>query len=208
MEFKEFMDKIYPIAKVPENLEFKPAMLWPLREWLPARITSLGETIGTEVRLPDKSKTNWSKETQVVGISSRLFANKSHITDIIMPNSIGRLPEELFVGCTNLKRVTIPLGVNCILRGAFKDCDSLEDVYYEGTEEDWGKINIIHEAHRVKEPQKLGLYCELETYIIPGNEPLFKAKIHYNCAIGESSTAKFTITMGNRDVTSVFELKD
>lgn len=208
MEFKEFIEKIYPIAEVPQKLEFKPAMLWPIREWLPARITSLGEVVGAKVMLPDKSKTSWSKETRVVGTSSRLFANKTHITDIILPNSIGRLPEELFAGCTNLKRVTIPRGVNCILRGAFEDCNSLEDIYYEGTEEEWHNINIIHEAHRIKEPLRLGLYCDLETYIIPGNEPIFKAKIHYNCAIGESSTAKFTITIGNKDVTSVFEFKD
>lgn len=204
MEFVEFMERIYTKAQVPKDLEFKPAMLWPLREWLPARVTGLGANVGTIVRLPNKSKTSWSKEARIAGISKKLFANQTHITDVILPHRTYELPEELFAGCKNLKRVTIPRGVGCILEGAFRGCDSLEDVYYEGTEDEWNNLNIIHEARRIKEPQKLGLYCDLETYIIPGNEALFKAKIHYNCVMGESSQAKFTITVGKKDVTSVF----
>lgn len=203
MEFVEFMERIYTKAQVPKDLEFKPAMLWPLREWLPARVTGLGASVGTIVRLPNKFKTSWSKEARIAGISKGLFANQTQVTDVILLQRTYELPEELFAGCKNLRRVTIPRGVSCILEGAFRGCDSLEDVYYEGTEDEWNNINIIHEARRIKEPQKLGLYCDLETYIIPGNEALFKAKIHFNCVIKESPAVQFSITMRNKDVTSI-----
>lgn len=207
MYFEEFLKNVANVA-VPLDLKFSPAVIWPLREWLPARITSLGTAVETKVRLPDKSQTSWSKGTRVVAVSSGLFANQTHITDVILPNDICELPQELFAGCKSLQRVTIPRGVSCILQGAFRGCDSLEDVYYAGTQEEWDKINIIHEARRIKEPHKLGLYCELETYIIPGNEPLYKARVHFNCTSGESSETKFEIKMGNKDVTSIFEYDD
>jgi hypothetical protein len=53
--------------------------------------------------------------------------------------------------------VTIPDSVECIGYYAFDCCDSLTDVYYQGTQEQWDEI-----------------------YIEEGNWPLLSATIHYN----------------------------
>ena len=42
----------------------------------------------------------------------------------------------------SLTSVTIPNSVISISEAAFKDCESLSDVYYAGTAEDWAKISI------------------------------------------------------------------
>lgn len=58
--------------------------------------------------------------------------------------------------CAGLKRIEIPSSVESIEKGAFSGCDSLQDVYYNGTKGQWDAITI--EAD---------------------NDSLLKANIHY-----------------------------
>lgn len=44
--------------------------------------------------------------------------------------------------CSGLESVTIGKGVELIEYGAFNWCNSLTDVYYEGSEEEWQNIVI------------------------------------------------------------------
>ena len=61
-------------------------------------------------------------------------------------------------GCTNLKQITIPSSVIRIDDHATMDCHRLQDVYYEGTEEQWKQVRIGY-----------------------GNESLLNAKLHFWC---------------------------
>ena len=47
-----------------------------------------------------------------------------------------------FRGCRSLTSVTLPRSMLRIKNFAFEQCDELKDVYYKGTEEDWGEIII------------------------------------------------------------------
>ncbi len=47
-----------------------------------------------------------------------------------------------FSKCTNLTSITIPNSVKTISYYAFKNCTSLTDVYFEGTQEQWDEIDI------------------------------------------------------------------
>ena len=47
-----------------------------------------------------------------------------------------------FHGCVNLKSVTIPDSVTGIDAGVFANCDSLTDIYYGGSEEQWNPVII------------------------------------------------------------------
>ena len=80
----------------------------------------------------------------------------------------------------------MPKRVKEIKRNAFAGCDSLEDVYYEGTREEWEKI-VIYKGKRVIEMGNLipgTPVCEVvDDYEKhdPGNDALLKANIHFNC---------------------------
>ena len=75
-----------------------------------------------------------------------------------------------FSGCKALTSVTIPKSVTYISEKAFYCCDSLTDVYYDGTASDWAKITIEE-----------------------GNEPLTNATLH--CA--KSTPAAPVVKIGN-----------
>lgn len=63
-----------------------------------------------------------------------------------------------FFMCENLKSVVIPKSVKKIDALAFYECTSLVEIFYEGSEKQWNKIEIIED----------------------GNEYLLEAEIHYN----------------------------
>ena len=59
----------------------------------------------------------------------RLFKNEStEITDLVIPNSVTRIPDNTFSGCSGLKSVTIPNNVTSIGDNAFRECSSLTSV--------------------------------------------------------------------------------
>jgi len=62
-----------------------------------------------------------------------------------------------FEGDVEVKRIRLPESITSIGSGAFTDCTSLTDIYYEGTEEQWAQI-----------------------YIGGGNEAFENATVHYN----------------------------
>ena len=51
------------------------------------------------------------------------------------------ISRNIFSGCKTLQSVVIPASVGTIEFAAFEGCESLRDVYYDGGEEDWKKIN-------------------------------------------------------------------
>ncbi len=78
-----------------------------------------------------------------------------------------------FCCSTSLKFVTIPKSVTTIGMGAFQRCDSLTDVYYAGTEDEWKAIDIGTK----------------------NNAPLLKATIHYNTATPPSFDNKVNVNI-------------
>lgn len=101
----------------------------------------------------------------VSSIPSDAFANNIGITEMRIPagcTEIGYTWDGLssggvFSGCENLQKVYIPINLKNIDYGCFNYCNSLTDVYYEGSKDDWEAINIDD-----------------------GNSYLINATIHYN----------------------------
>ena len=77
----------------------------------------------------------------VTGIGADAFSYCRNIKKISLPNSVNRLENDAFKECNNLSELTIPVSVTKI-GFAFYGCKQLTDIYYEGTEEDWNKIDI------------------------------------------------------------------
>lgn len=197
MYFEEFLQNVINVTEIPWDLEFKPAILWLRLDRLPVGVVSLGSSNSSIVRLPSHVTACAGNVVPVIAVAYWLFTNRTDITDVILPTKLERLSKNAFAGCSNLKRVTIPRTVKLINEKCFDGCDSLEDIYYDGTEEEWKQIRIVHEQILEKEPHKLGLHCQLESVIIPGNEALFRAKIHFNCSIPNSDPRELVRSHGD-----------
>ncbi|MBQ8575300.1 MAG: leucine-rich repeat protein [Clostridia bacterium] len=85
------------------------------------------------------------------------FGFNKNLTKISIPEGVTEITTEAFYECVNLTNVTIPNSITNINMYAFEGCNNLADVYYNGTQAQWNKINI-------KE----------------GNDPLINATMHFN----------------------------
>ncbi len=145
-----------------------------------------GTTIPEVIKLPRKAINRWGNEVPVSGFFPGVFSGNGFVTDIILHPGIGGFPEGAFGGCKNLRRITIPKRVREIKRNVFAGCHSLEDVYYEGTREEWEKINIYMGTRIVKTGALIPgtpvceVVADYEKHD-PGNDALLKANIHFNC---------------------------
>lgn len=86
--------------------------------------------------------TNITIPNSVTSISSRTFAWCSNLTSIIIPDNVSKIGNSAFSQCSNLTDVTLPHSMKIIEGEAFSGCNSLADVYYNGSTEEWNKIEI------------------------------------------------------------------
>ena len=155
----------------------------------------------------DKSQPKYSIPVSTTSIDRYAFDDCSSLTSVTIPNSVTSIGESAFYGCNNLINITIPNGVTEILEYTFTDCSSLKkialpkslktvgrvafdgclsltDVYYDGSEEEWNKIEISRGT----------------TELGGDNSTLTNATIHYNSGTDTEPT-KFagvpTVSAGN-----------
>ena len=76
----------------------------------------------------------------VTSIGDRAFLNCSKLTGITIPDGVMKIGESTFYNCWRLTSITIPNSVLIIDKDAFKECTNLQQVYYIGSETDWGKV--------------------------------------------------------------------
>ena len=91
------------------------------------------------------------------------------VTDITIPAMwegypVVAIDHEAFAYCESLTRIVIPKSIVSIGANAFKNCVNLEDVMYQGTEEEWHKIDISQ----------------------TGNDPILNATIQFRVACEHS----------------------
>ncbi len=76
------------------------------------------------------------------GVGSQMFYNCTVLKEITIPKIVRTIQREMFYNCTNLKKATFSTDLNKIDENAFFGCDSLAQVYYEGTQEQWEKVEV------------------------------------------------------------------
>ena len=211
MNYSEYCESIKDI-NVSDKLEFRQAIMWLHPEILPLGLVSMGELDAPVIKVPERAKNKYDRVVPVIAISKDAFAGKKNITDIILPSSIESIPQGAFAGCTNLKNITIPKKIRVIKEGTFKDCKKIENVFYEGTAEEWDKIEIVHEKHEIDFGECLP-GTPVQTIIserrlfIPGNEPLLTCNIHFNCDLKKSVNSSFNIRTRREDITDLFRIR-
>lgn len=78
----------------------------------------------------------------IISIKDYSFTCCRDITDIVLPKSIKNINENVFAYCSKLSSITIPKSVINIESNAFIFCHNLKKIIYDGTEDEWQKINI------------------------------------------------------------------
>lgn len=76
------------------------------------------------------------------------FEDCTNLESVTIPEGVEGIGSAAFSGCTNLTTISIPSTV-CDISGdgrfavgAFANCTSLTDIYYNGTEEQWNAISL------------------------------------------------------------------
>ncbi len=99
----------------------------------------------------------------VVSIGANAFEGCSSLANVTLSNSLTRIESQTFINCTSLDSITLPEGITSIGNNAFEGCRftrvtlpesltsmeklafeptySFEDIYYNGTEEEWSGIS-------------------------------------------------------------------
>lgn len=75
-------------------------------------------------------------------VEGSAFMGCISLENAVLSNKMEILYSRTFSGCTSLKTITIPDSILQIDYHAFEDVESLTDVYYTGTEEQWQAIEI------------------------------------------------------------------
>lgn len=189
------------------------AYYWLHPEYIPKKITSLGKYDYGFYKMPEvyTNTTYLSGEplkfpitVRIVDFKNDLFHN-TDITDLVLSKYQSELPKEAFLNMRNLKRIWIPKGVTYILKDTFKGCDNLEEIYYEGSMEDFKKIDVYYKLYRVI--PKLGLHDEIEEYYDLGNLPFINAKVYYNQVRDVERTSEYLAEIGKVDIKNIFKNK-
>ena len=180
LELIEMMD--YPI-----DYKVALATIWVHPHNLPKKLIELGKFDNGFYKMPDwytnYTYINGEKLEKPVTVSitnfrEDLFKDNVEIIDLVLSNYQGSLPDAAFMGMKNLKRIWLPKSIKYIPRNCFKDCESLEEIYFEGNEEEFKQINIYYKLYRVI--HKLGSKDDIEVYYDYGNLPFMKAKVYYD----------------------------
>ena len=81
---------------------------------------------------------NIPKYTKKIG--ALCFCYCYNLCDVIIPESVLEIGVMSFCYCLGLKRITIPSSVLTIRDYAFSECFNLKDISYDGTKEQWEKV--------------------------------------------------------------------
>ncbi len=82
----------------------------------------------------------------ITGLGSNAFRNCSSLKGFCLSDGeYGQyLSYGVFEGCTSLQSVTLPKTLLTLADTTFKDCESLQMVFYGGTDEDWAELTKYH----------------------------------------------------------------
>ena len=78
----------------------------------------------------------------ITDISEQAFKNCNKLKNVKISDNVTSIGWSAFYYCENLKSVTIPNSLTTIGSYAFYGCANLTDIYYDGTQDDWNKIDI------------------------------------------------------------------
>ena len=76
----------------------------------------------------------------VMSINNSVFQGCTSLKSFNIPNNVKSIGGYAFKDCTSLTSIDIPNSVKSIGACAFEGCTSLSDIYFDGTETQWGNV--------------------------------------------------------------------
>ena len=128
------------------------------------------------------------------------FKNCSNLKTLTIPDGVTEL-NDIISGCDSLETLTLPKSLTMISNGAI-NCKNLKDIYYAGSVQDWGMINVgkgnnaLYQAivHFEKEDtslhQNTTLYTATPSTIVPEEDTSYQIQT-------ASDKATFAVIVGN-----------
>ena len=99
-------------------------------------------TVGYAAFSGCSNMTSVSLGKDITAVKGYAFQNCSSLTDITIPEGVTTIGNDAFIGCTALKTITLPESLESVGVYAFYGCEALSDVYYAGSEGQWGEVTI------------------------------------------------------------------
>ena len=88
-----------------------------------------------------KGDSSYNVPTSVTTIGHNAFSGCDSLTSIIISNGVTAIEGYAFDDCSSLTSITIPASVTTIEECSIFDyCDSLKDIYYGGSENQWKQV--------------------------------------------------------------------
>ena len=77
--------------------------------------------------------------------AENFYVNGSAVKELVIPNGVTQIGRFAFVNCQQLTTVKLPDSLQEIGLSAFQWSDSIKDVYFYGTKEQWNSVTIDYE---------------------------------------------------------------
>ena len=81
----------------------------------------------------------------VTSIGNNIFRNCTGLTSVTIPNGVTSIGERAFSGCSSLTSITIPGSMTSISSNAFDGCKKLKTIYYTGDVAGWCKLSGLED---------------------------------------------------------------
>ena len=78
----------------------------------------------------------------MTAIKGYAFQDCIALSEITIPEGVTTIGNDAFIGCTALETVTLPESLESVGVYAFYGCEALSDVYYAGSEMQWGEVTV------------------------------------------------------------------
>lgn len=106
------------------------------------------EVIGDQAFSHCYALSNVNIPDSVTAIGRNAFGYCTGLTTVILSSALEIVDCNTFWHCESLKSVFIPYSIKNIQAGAFS-CTVIEDVYFDGSQEEWQKIRIVEDNVRL-----------------------------------------------------------
>ena len=113
------------------------------------------ESLGNNEEIILKNNDSSSVYTEVS--SNIIIPEYVYINSLDNYYRVTGLGDGAFSNCTDLKSLTIPKSVNTIEQNAFHNCENLQDIYFNGSIEQWNEVNIDYTGNTAL--QKAIIHC-------------------------------------------------
>ena len=131
-------------------------------------------------------------------IPEAAFYGNPCVTSVSIPEGVQTIGPAAFAGCTTLTEVTIPASLTKIDVYGF-GTESLTDVFYNGTQEQWDAITIEEEGNLFLESATIHFIGHIHSYTKKVTKPTCTAKGYttYTCECGDTYKADYVNAKGH-----------